>query len=78
MPFMGQPDYRVYELNRRLQQWTDVSNSSQAQNGVLHDVFLGYVKFGLFLQGPQIFHLTNKCVSSAVQILWSQVLETKG
>jgi len=25
MPFMGQPDYRVYELNRRLQQWTDVS-----------------------------------------------------
>jgi len=24
MPFMGQPDYRVYEMNRRLQQWTEV------------------------------------------------------
>jgi len=25
MPFMGQPDYRVYEMNRRLQQWTEVA-----------------------------------------------------
>ena len=23
MPFMGQPDYRIYEMNRRLQQWTE-------------------------------------------------------
>lgn len=27
MPFMGQPDYRVYELNRRLQQWTDETDN---------------------------------------------------
>jgi len=27
MPFMGQPDYRVYEMNRRLQQWTEVCDS---------------------------------------------------
>jgi len=25
MPFMGQPDYRIYEMNRRLQQWTEVN-----------------------------------------------------
>ena len=25
MPFMGQPDYRIHELNRRLQQRTGVT-----------------------------------------------------
>ena len=28
VPFMGQPDYRIHELNRRLQQRTEVVNSS--------------------------------------------------
>ena len=26
MPFMGQPDFRIYEMNRRLQQWSQVSS----------------------------------------------------
>lgn len=25
-PYFGQPDYRIYEMNKRLQQRTDVSN----------------------------------------------------
>ena len=27
-PFMGQPDFRIYELNKRLQQRTEVSAST--------------------------------------------------
>jgi len=41
---MGQPDYRVYEMNRRLQQWTEVFYCVMcSSNDFIQTAFCGIV-----------------------------------
>ncbi|GFU48252.1 LIM domain-binding protein 2 [Nephila pilipes] len=36
-PYFGQPDYRIYEMNKRLQQRTDASMKSELKPTALHN-----------------------------------------
>ena len=46
---MGQPDYRIYELNKRLQQRTDVSVSIESRFDLL--LFYFCLTYNIFFVG---------------------------
>lgn len=52
--YFGQPDYRIYELNKRLQQRTDVSenviNSLNGQSSFELQLKYSNLKFHVYLQ----------------------------